>query len=247
MIVGRVCSFAVAAALLSTASLAHAAEVTHYGQLWSEVDVLGRLAPKWKWQLDVQYARQGDELDPNLFRHPEQLTVRPWVHYYPSRWLRLSAFAGVWYNFPIAEVSAREYAEVREAVQATAYQRFGPNTVSLRLRPELRQIEDREHVFEVVVRARTMVKFQRVLVGRDGEKGSLYAIAFDELFGNGGSHVTGTHMFDQNRAFVGVGYGLTDTLTVESGYFNQLQQHAHDAGFDDNHIWQLSLIVDTSG
>ena len=113
-----------------------------------------------------------------------------------------------------------------------------------RLRPEFRAIQDRTGTYEFALRGRYMLKYMRLLNGDDYVKNTFYFIAFDEFFGNGGSAVTGDHWFDQNRAFVGVGWNVTADIALETGYFNQLQQHPHDDGLDMNHIWQVTVIVD---
>ena len=56
--------------------------------------------------------------------------------------------------------------------------------------------------------------------------------------------MTGYKTLDQNRIFVGIGYYLTTNIFFETGYFNQYAYHAHDANFDSNHIWQVTLIFD---
>jgi hypothetical protein len=214
------------------------------GQFWGEIDMLGKVSSKVKWQFDVQYSRQSPYEKYNLFRYNAQLTVRGWIHYFPVKNFRISQFVGLWYNFPIADVGAREYPEIRTATQFTYYTRWKKNMLANRLRPEIRIIRDRSFNYEPVFRARYQVKYQRLLTHEAYDKNSLYFIAFDEVFVNGTSNVTGNRLFDQNRVFVGLGFNCTDDIAIETGYFNQLQQHAHDANKDVNHVWQLSLIID---
>jgi hypothetical protein len=113
-----------------------------------------------------------------------------------------------------------------------------------RLRFELREILDRNGAYETVLRVRYMLKYQRLLFHRRYDRNSIYLIALDEILLNGGSEVTGHHLYDQNRAMIGIGYSLGADVAIETGYMNQLQQHAHDDGLDLNHIWQLSLIIE---
>jgi hypothetical protein len=214
------------------------------GQFWGETDLAGRISKKLKWQFDAQYSRQSAYEDANLFRYNSQLTIRPWLHYYPIKNLRVSAFFGLWYNFAIDEVGAREYPELRAAVQLNYYTVIHRNVILNRIRPELREIRDRQGIFETAGRIRYMFKYQRLLVHDQYDKNSVYLIVFDEVFANLGSKVTGNRFFDQNRVFVGVGYNVTNDIAIETGYFNQFQQHAHDVHFDMNHVWQLSLIID---
>lgn len=213
-------------------------------QMWSEVDLIGKMHKKWKWQLDIQYSRQSPYESLALFKYNSQLTLRPWFHYYVTPNLRISLFAGEWYNYAIPEVGAREYPEYRVALQTSYYSHFKLNIVQNRLRTEVREIKDRQGNFETVLRERYMLKYQHLLNHETYDKNSSYLIAFNEFFVNDGSAVTGYKMFDQNRVFLGIGYNLTDNVGFETGYFNQLQHHAHDINFDMNHNWQISLIID---
>ncbi len=218
--------------------------VNNTTQLWSEIDLFGRISKKWKWQCDVQYSWQSQYEQTDFMHYDEQSNIRTWVHYYPIPTIKLSAFVGWWYNDPIPEVGAREYPEIREALQAQFYKIWGLNTISNRFRTELREVKDRSDVFEPVLRYRYMFKYLRLLHHKTYDKNSIYGIFSNEFFLNGESKVTGYKPFDQNRMFVGIGYNITDDIGVETGYFNQFQHHTHDINFDSNHIWQVTLIVD---
>jgi len=167
------------------------------------------------------------------------------LHYYPSKSIKLSAFIGLWYNYPIeGNVNARKYPEYRTALQAQFYKKFGLNTISNRFRTEFRDIKDRSNEFENVFRGRYMLKYLRLLSHKTYDKYSIYCILSEEAFMNGGSKVTGYKLFDQNRVFLGLGYNITDDISFETGYYNQFSYHAHDTNFDSNHIWQVTLIFD---
>src|SRR5215470_7746109 len=107
--------------LLCGSAYAQNSTINNTAQLWSEADFAGHIGSRWKWQLDWQYSRQSNYEAANLVDHDSQLTIRSWLHFYPIPTLRLSTFFGVWYNFAIPEVGAREYPEYRGAVQATLY------------------------------------------------------------------------------------------------------------------------------
>lgn len=219
-------------------------KINNTTQVWSEADLLGRINTKWKWQTDIQYSRQSPYEDISFVNYNEQLTIRPWLHFYPNPKIKLSTFIGLWYNYPITEVGARAYPEYRAAIQAQFYKHWKLNTISNRFRTELREIKDRQGVFETVLRERYAFKYMR-LIHHDGyDKNSIYFFTLDEFFVNDGSKVTGYKLFDQNRIFAGIGYNITNDITLEAGYFNQYQIHAHNTNYDMNHIFQLSLIID---
>lgn len=229
----------------SFAAYAQNKHVNTTSQLWSEIDLAGKLYNKFKWQCDFQYSRQSPYEKTSLVKYNEQLTIRPWLHYYLKPSMKLSAFTGLWYNYFIGgNVQQRKYPEYRTALQLQLYKTIKKNSVSVRLRTELREIKDQHQHFETVFRERTMFKFQRLLTHSAYDKNSVYFIAQDELFLNDGSPVTGYHFFDQNRIFVGLGYNISNNIAFETGYFNQFVQHAHNPNFDSNNIVQASLIVD---
>ena len=220
-------------------------KVNYTEQLWSELDLFGRISKKWKWQCDFQYSRQSPYENINFLKYNEQLNIRSWIHYFPKPSIKLSAFIGYWYNFPIEDnVSQREYPEYRIALQCQFYKVFGLNTISNRFRTEFRDIKDRSAEFETVFRGRYMLKYQLLLSHKTYDKNSCYSILSNEIFINGGSAVTGNKSFDQNRFFIWFGYNLTNDIAIESGYYNQFSYHAHDTNFDSNNIWQVSLIFD---
>jgi hypothetical protein len=236
--------FALILVFLATIANAQNNAINPTTQLWSEADLMGYITPKLKWQADFQYARQSPYEGANLFMFNEQLTIRPWLHYYVNKHFRISTFAGIWYNYGISEVGAREYPEYRSALQFQFYKPIGVQLVVNRFREEFRFIKDRQGAFEFVLRERYMFKYQRLILHKSYDKNALYAIALNEFFINNSSKATGYHAFDQNRIFLGFGYNFTDDIGIETGYFNQFQQHAHDNNFDLNHIWQVSLIID---
>ena len=240
----RVWVLAAVAFAVLTALPAYAWDWVPTTQVWSEVDASHRFSPHWGGQLDVQYARQSDIGGGDLVQYNQQLAIRPWLHYYPNRTVRVSAFAGLWYNYGIPEVGQRAYPEFRVALQTSLYSPLPGATLANRVRLEGRDIRDRAGLFEQVLRLRYQIKVVRPFDGEPIHRGSTYGVAFDEVFLNGGSDVTGHHAFDQNRLFVGLGHAFTDDVAVEVGYFNQIQQEKDGVHMDINHILQVSLMLD---
>lgn len=231
--------------LLPACIFAQDKKINNTTQLWSEIDLAGKFSKKLKWQCDFQYSRQSAYEKLAFLEYGEQLTIRPWIHYFPKPTVKLSAFAGIWYNYFIGDnVNQRAYPEYRTALQVQLFKVLNRNTFSFRFRTELREIKDKLQHFETVFRERTMFKFQHLITHNRYDKNSTYFIAQDEIFINDGSPVTGHHLFDQNRIFLGLGYNITNNIAVETGYFNQFIHHAKDDHFDSNHVLQLTLVVD---
>lgn len=230
--------------IVARAGFAQNRTVNNTTQNWSEIDLSGKTKRRWKWELDLQYSRQSPYEQYDLIKFNSQLTIRPWLHYYIKPNIRLSAFMGLWDNFAIGEVGARAYPEYRGAIQANFYKSKNKNIVTKRARAEFREMKDNTGNFETVARERSMIKYQHLITHTTYDKHAAYLVWFDEFFINSTSPVTGYHIFDQNRVFLGLGYNITNAITFETGYFNQFLQHAHDDNFDMNHVLQLTLMVD---
>lgn len=229
----------------STKVVAQNQRINPSTQLASEIDAMGHLNKKLKWQCDFQYSRQSPYESLSFLKYGEQFSVRPWIHYYPQPTIKLSAFVGLWYNFKIdGNVGQRNYPEYRTSIQAQFYKVWGVNTLSNRFRSEIREIKNKNGQFETAFRERYLLKYQRLLKHQKYDKGSSYGILSNELLLNVGSTITGYKTFDQYRVFIGLGYNITDDISIETGYFNQFSYHAHDTNFDMNHTLQVSFIID---
>ena len=71
-----------------------------------------------------------------------------------------------------------------------------------------------------------------------------YIALSNEVFLNFGENVKGNH-FDQNRAFIGLGRKLTDTLRLEVGYLEQTLQKRGGNVWEHNHtvgVWFSSKM-----
>jgi hypothetical protein len=70
---------------------------------------------------------------------------------------------------------------------------------------------------------------------------AIYLSLFDEAFINFGKNVQ-LNVFDQNRAFFGVGYKFSKPMRLELGYLNQLIMKADGLRLESNHTILLSFI-----
>jgi len=70
-----------------------------------------------------------------------------------------------------------------------------------------------------------------------------YASVYDELFVAFGRNVTG-NVFDQNRAFAGVGYRWGDAFRMETGYMNQYVLRPSGREAERNHTLMLAFASD---
>jgi hypothetical protein len=78
--------------------------------------------------------------------------------------------------------------------------------------------------------------------GKTIQDKSLYISAYDELFVNFGKKV-GQNIFDQNRAYIALGYKIPKVGKLEIGYLNQLIFKAPDGvKVENNRTLQVGLI-----
>jgi len=97
-------------------------------------------------------------------------------------------------------------------------------------------LDDHFTHFSDRVRIRTDYKF---LTGENGE-GHLFFLAGDELFFQ--RYDDGFTNFDQNRAWIGVGYKFNETITVQTSYMH-LYQQTNSSLFTQFHIVRLAVLL----
>ncbi|HEY6902477.1 MAG TPA: DUF2490 domain-containing protein [Puia sp.] len=126
-------------------------------------------------------------------------------------------------------------------------------TLAHRLRLEQRYIprhhpENGDLVHDGYRNAHRLRYFFRGIVPLGGEKGAaftkgLFTAVQNEIFFNlGDASAVNGKVFDQNRAYVAVGYRTSKSFDIEVGYMNQYISGAGNAS-TNNHIAQLATYV----
>jgi len=158
-------------ALLASASFTISAQdqrrYNEKNSFWSEINLIGKISPRFNYQLDIQYRFQSEQQtnQPNAnlnnpFLLPYQTVFRPWIHYYitKDRKFRFSASPiGFWATYGLAGSNGTtkaagepsndailEYPELRSTYQLTTYDKIGPVNVQYRARFEFRKIDNGE-------------------------------------------------------------------------------------------------------
>lgn len=72
--------------------------------------------------------------------------------------------------------------------------------------------------------------------------GSYYISAYNEIMFSFGKNI-GNSMFDQNRAYLALGYKLKGLGRIEIGYFNQTISKSSGSRIEYNHTLQVSLTT----
>ncbi len=89
-------------------------------------------------------------------------------------------------------------------------------------------------------RFRLLTRFSLPINGKEIKDKVFYISAYDELFINFGKNV-GANVFDQNRAYVALGYKVPVLGRVEAGYLYQSIVKSDGVRIENNHALQLSI------
>ena len=93
--------------------------------------------------------------------------------------------------------------------------KIGTNSLTHRFR-----LEERFFPNEFGLRARYFISLQKPLGSKTIAKGNTYLSAYNELFVD-----IKDPKFDRNRLYGGLGYGITESLRIETGYMIQAQKN----------------------
>ena len=93
--------------------------------------------------------------------------------------------------------------------------KIGSNSLTHRFR-----LEERFFPNEFGLRARYFISLQKPLGSKTIAKGNTYLSAYNELFVD-----IKDPKFDRNRLYGGLGYGITESLRIETGYMIQAQKN----------------------
>lgn len=195
---------------------------------WLNSTITWSISPKWSIYQEVQWRRN------DYFNFPQQTLLRGGL----TRDIGsgLSATAGYAYVHTSAygtipsKAAFDEHRVWQQLQQKNTHSKFEFTT---RLRMEQRWVETPAAVhinnvqfqpneFIYTYRARFMEKVNIALYSKDAafKDNCLYLSMMDECFASFGTNVT-SNIFDQNRAFIGLGYIIPKIGRLEVGYLNQ--------------------------
>lgn len=240
----------------------------HISNGWTDLNVSGKIAGKFSWQIENQQRRedmQGDYNEStttgNPYNNLNQHVFRPYVHYQANPNVRFSLMPLGWIGsnrFKDGKPSAF-FSELRIAPQVILSQQFGKLKIDHRLRYELRwlganqSVDDKSFLYggdfstsTYKQRFRYQFKGTMPLNKAKMEDKTLYAQAYNELFINMGANVANINLLDQNRVLVGLGYRFNKFYSLEAGFMQQVIFRFNNAdknNVDVNNILQLNLAI----
>lgn len=203
-----------------------------------------KFSKRWGVHAEAQWRRA------DVVASPQQLLLRTGLNYHFSP----QAFATVGYCFvetyPYGEQPVRAtFPEHRIWEQVQLRSAYGRFEVVNRFRLEQRfqqlpvaaaggTYAPGDAVY--TARMRHLVRVSVPFKGKTIEDRSLYVSAYDEPFVSFGDAV-GLNIFDQNRAYVALGYKIARWGRLEVGYLNQKVFKADGVRVENNHTLQVGL------
>lgn len=193
------------------------------------------VAPRWSVHTNLQHRRY------QLVRKNQQFAGRIGLNYHLSRWVRLSAGYQYAYSYPYGGYPAADNVfEHRLYQQLVLKGAEGWVTLTHRYWLEQRWIT-LPGATDATYTNRFRYRLQAVvpLVGKTVAAGTPYLTASDEIMVNFGRQVA-RNIFDQNRAYLALGYKFSAATALEAGYLHQLSAQRNGRIFEYNNILQVS-------
>jgi len=202
-----------------------------------------KVSDKWGVHLEAQIRRHG------LIDEGQQLLLRTGINYHFTN----NVFATVGYGFietyPYGELPSRAtFPEHRIWEQVQVKNQMGVVEFVSRFRLEQRYsklpvlVNDVYKPGDAVYtnRFRLLNRFSVPFKGKTIEDGSFYISVYDEFMINYGKNA-GYNIFDQNRAYLALGYKIPMLGRLEVGYLNQLGFKGNGIDVENNHTLQIGL------
>jgi len=206
---------------------------------WLVYDSDARLTDRWGLHTEGQWRRsQG-------VKKPMQDLARVGLNFYAGDHAILTvgyafALTHPYGDYPVAE----SFPEQRMYEQVLLRNAHGPFQMTHRYRLEQRWLRlPEQDTYTYSNRIRYQFRTVLPLAGPMEvlHPNTPYLVASEELFVNFGSNVASQNIFDQNRAYAGVGYQITQATAVELGYLHQLLAQSNGNVYEHNHTVQVSV------
>lgn len=95
--------------------------------------------------------------------------------------------------------------------------------------------------FELTYRFRYKLSFYIPLNKRELKAKTLFLSLYEEIFMQTGKSIVYNH-FEDNRAFIGLGYKFNETWQVQAGYMNTYRHSGAPWLYESRHIFRLNLF-----
>lgn len=231
--------------IFTATTLAYAnRQYAHQANGWYMYFGTHKVSERWSLHAEAQWRAN------QIIAKPQQLLLRAGINYHLSNWGMLTAgycFVETWpYGKQPVKVAFPEHRIWQQFQTKSASGRW---EFVNRLRMEQRFVQlpimsDSVYVPGKPVytnRARVLNRVSISLSKKALTDKSVYLSVYNELFINFGKNVA-LNIFDQNRAYVALGYVISKIGRVEAGYMNQLLFKPDGVRVESNHTLQVALF-----
>lgn len=202
-----------------------------------------KLSDNWGVHIEAQWRRN------NIIIHNQQLLLRAGINYYLNTQVSLTAGYCYVITYPYGAFAAKTmFPENRIWEQLNMKTGIGAVEIINRFRLEQRYVnnpvlKESEYVpgeATYTNRVRWMNRYSVPFKGKTIEDRSLYLSFYNEIYINFGKNVA-YNIFDQNRAYLALGYRIPKLGRLELGYLNQLIFRGDGIKVEQNHTLQVGL------
>lgn len=209
---------------------------THQSIGWLVYSHNQKLSDKWSIGADFQLRTADD------YQYIKVLLFKPGINYSLNKKINLSsgfAYLKI-YLRPVVANSRLDEKMIWEQISYNS--KFNQVSVLNRLRIEQRFIEQlNDHVFSQRLRYALQLQFPlQKLTNQKFEKGFYLGLQNEVLFNIQNKEQLTNHFFDQNRAYLAIGYRFSPSVDLESGYMNQSIKRKDD-NYTINDVAQVIL------
>lgn len=202
-----------------------------------------KLSDKWGLHLEAQWRRY------DIVLHNQQLLLRGGINYYWNAQVSLTAGYCYVVTYPYGALAAKAmFPENRIWEQLNIKTEIGAVEIINRFRLEQRYVnavvlkdagyEPGDAIY--TNRVRWMNRYSVPFKGKKIEERSFYASFYNEIYINFGKNVA-YNIFDQNRAYLALGYRIPKLGRLEVGYLHQLIIRGDGVKVEQNHTLQVGL------
>ena len=202
-----------------------------------------RIAPKWSLHSELQWRRS------NGFLQPQQNLLRTGINYHMNADVFITVGHAFVHTYPYGAFPAKtDFSENRLWEQIQVKSQAGALEVISRLRIEQRWMHQpvlQNGIYKAgdAVYQNRFRLLNRISMPFKGKKildKSFYFSVYDEILINAGKNV-GMNIFDQNRAYLALGYKIPAIGRLEIGYMQQTVMKSDGIRLENNHTFMLGI------
>jgi len=222
-----------------------------HNTMWVRVLFNDKITDKLRWEVMMQHRRQSVMAESiNIVEKSQLNAYWTWLHYQFSKEIKVSLMPFCQFAtsplFTEGQTNGRTIHEFRWAVRLEHQKKFkhfqlmNRGVIEYRWRDFL--VEDK---YIPNWRVRYMLRFTKPIKAKWLKDKSLNLLFYNEILVQFGEAVSSfPSIFDQNRIYVGVSYGVLKNVRVDLAYSYVFQQKRNKGNFDIQNALNITLTFD---